>query len=41
MLSRYLRKSLWKELLKTVNDLFSNNVYSGKLSRRDIHELLK
>ena len=24
-----------------VNDLFSNNFYSGKLSRKDLHDLLK
>ena len=24
-----------------VSDLFSNNVYSGKLSRKDLYELLK
>ena len=24
-----------------VSDLFSNNFYSGKLSRKDLHELLK
>ena len=39
--SRYLTTSLWKKLLTTVNDLFSNNFYSGKLSRKDLHDLRK
>ena len=33
-MSRYLRTL-------RVNDLFSNNFYGGKLSRKDLHELLK
>ena len=41
MLSRYLRTSLWKKLLRTVNDLFSNNFYCGKISRKDLYDLLK
>ena len=40
-LSRYLQTPLWKKLLRTVNDLFSNNFYSGRLSRKDLYELLK
>ena len=31
-----------KETIKNyVNDLFSNNFYSGKLSRKDLRDLLK
>ena len=41
MVSRYLTTSLWKKLLTTVNDSFSNNFYSGKLSRKDLYDLRK
>ena len=37
MLSRYLPTSLWKKLLRTV----CTDFYSGKLSRKDLYDLLK
>ena len=31
-----------EEIIKNfVNDLFSNDFYSGKLSKKDLHDLLK
>ena len=33
--------SLEETIKNCVNDLFSNNFYSGKLSRKDLYDLLK
>ena len=39
--SLFTKIHLERTIKNCVNDLFSNNIYSGKLSRKNIHELLK
>ena len=39
--SLFTKIPLEETIKNCVNDLFSNNFYSGKLSRKDLHDLLK
>ena len=38
MLRRYLQTPIWKNFLRTVSTTY---FYSGKLTRKDLHDLLK
>ena len=41
-MSRYLPASIWKKLLITVSAIYSPIIfYSGKISRKDLYDLLK
>ena len=39
--SLFINIPLEETIKNCVNDLFSNNFYSGKLSRKDLYDLLK
>ena len=39
--SLFIKIPLEETIKNCANDLFSNNFYSGKLSRKDLHDLLK
>ena len=39
--SLFTNISLEETIKNCVNDLFSNNFYSGRLSRKDLYDLLK
>ena len=39
--SLFTNITLEETIMNCVNDLFSNNFYSGKLSRKDLYKLLK